>query len=272
LDTGRALPTVEELCQEWHRGLGGAPGSPLSGIFLSQIDSTQRLARTLLDQCVHEDEGPLPFVVAAVEQTAGRGREGRSWSSAAGSGLYASLVTPVAARERLQELPLRTAAALAELAATTIRGECRIKWPNDLLVGRRKLGGILVDAVTPPSPAESWAIVGFGLNFATPDAALVPEATSLLEEVRRAGGDPPSFSHFVVEAISAVWRAVGDDTTGWVERFARLSAHRDGDPIRFAVAGEVVEGTFRGFDEHGFLKLETASGERRIRSGEIYSW
>lgn len=263
---------MEELCQEWQRGLGGAPGSPLSGIFLSQVDSTQRLARTLLDQCVHEDEGPLPFVVAALEQSAGRGRQGREWWSPPGSGLYASLVIPVPSHERLQELPIRTAAALASLASAMLGGECRIKWPNDLFVGRRKLGGILVDAVTPPSPADSWAIVGFGLNYETPEPTLLPDATSVLQEAGRTGTAPPPFARFVVEAISAVWRAVTSDEPGWVENFSVLSAHRAGDAIRFRLDGEVVEGRFGGFDAHGFLRLETAAGMRLIRSGEVFSW
>lgn len=269
---GRPAPTVEQLCQEWQRGLGGAAGSPLSGIFVSRLDSTQRLARTLLDQCVHEDEGPLPFVVAALEQSAGRGRQGREWWSPAGSGLYASLVIPVAEPERLQELPLRTAAALASFVSADVHGECRIKWPNDLVVGRLKLGGILVDAVTPPSPAESWAIVGFGLNYQTPSAAQLPGATSVFEEAVRARVEAPPFARWVVAGISAVWEAVTSSETDWVQRFARLSAHRAGDKIRFGLEGEKVAGVFGGFDEHGFLRLETASGVRRIRSGEIYSW
>ena len=268
----RAIPTTEQLCQAWQRGLGGAPGSPLSGIFVSRLDSTQRLARTLLDQCVHEDEGPLPFVVAALEQTAGRGRQGRAWRSPAGSGLYASLVIPVGASDRLQELPLRTAAALALFASAAIHGECRIKWPNDLVVGRLKLGGILVDAVTPPSPAESWAIVGFGLNYRTPDRAQDPDATSVFEEAVRGRVEAPAFARWVVDGISAVWQAVTSPDADWVERFAGLSAHRAGDRIRFGVDGAEVEGLFGGFDERGFLKLGTASGVRLVRSGEIYSW
>ncbi|MBP9144620.1 MAG: biotin--[acetyl-CoA-carboxylase] ligase [Thermoanaerobaculia bacterium] len=264
--------TVEELCQEWKRGLGGASGSPLNGLFLSRVDSTQRLARTLLDQCVHEDEGPLPFVVAALEQSAGRGRQGREWRSPPGSGLYASLVIPVPGGDRLQELPIRSAAALAEFASARIQGECRIKWPNDLVVGRHKLGGILVDAVTPPSPAESWAIIGFGLNYRTPARALVPDATSVFEEAVRGRIEAPPFARWVVEGVSAVWEAVTSAEGDWAERFARLSAHRAGDTIRFRLDGKEVEGTFGGFDEHGFLRLETASGVRRIRSGEIYSW
>lgn len=270
--TLRTVPTVEQLCQEWQRGLGGAAGSPLSGIFLSRVDSTQRLARTLLDQCVHEDEGPLPFVVVALEQWAGRGREGREWWSPAGSGLYASLVIPVTETGRLQELPIRAAAALAGFVSATIHGDCRIKWPNDLVVERHKLGGILVDAVTPPSPADSWAIVGFGLNYQTPNAGLVPNATSVFEEAVRARIEAPPFARWVVDGISAVWEAVTSAETDWVERFALRSAHRAGDTIRFGLDGEQLEGVFDGFDEHGFLKLETASGARRIRSGEVFSW
>lgn len=264
--------TVEELCQEWQRGLGAAPGSPLSGLFLSRVDSTQRLARTLLDQCVHEDEGPLPFVVTALEQSAGRGRQGREWWSPAGSGLYASLVVPVADRDRLQELPLRTAAALASFVSARIHGDCRIKWPNDLVVERLKVGGILVDAVTPPSPADAWAIIGFGMNYQTPVAAFLPDATSVFEEAVRARVEAPPFARWVVEGISAVWEAVTSVERDWVSRFALLSAHRAGDVIRFRVDGAEVEGVFGGFNENGFLRLETAVGIRLIRSGEIYAW
>lgn len=189
-----------------------------------------------------------------------------------GSGLYASLVIPVTETGRLQELPIRAAAALAGFVSATIHGDCRIKWPNDLVVERHKLGGILVDAVTPPSPADSWAIVGFGLNYQTPNAGLVPNATSVFEEAVRARIEAPPFARWVVDGISAVWEAVTSAETDWVERFALRSAHRAGDTIRFGLDGEQLEGVFDGFDEHGFLKLETASGARRIRSGEVFSW
>ncbi len=264
--------TVEELSQEWTRGIGGAPGPPVNGIFVSCVDSTQRLARTLLDQCVHEDEGPLPFVVTALAQSAGRGRGGREWWSPAGSGLYASLVLPVPDGERLQELPIRAVTALVEFTNETLAGNCRIKWPNDLFVQRGKLGGILVDAVSPPPPAESWAIVGFGLNYSVPGSGRLAGATSLLEEADRLGAAAPPFPRFAVGAIDAVWRALTSAEPGWPARYMRLAAHREGDPIRFRLGESEVEGRFGGFDEHGFMKLETASGVRLIRSGEIYSW
>jgi BirA family biotin operon repressor/biotin-[acetyl-CoA-carboxylase] ligase len=149
---------------------------------------------------------------------------------------------------------------------------CRIKWPNDLFVDRRKLGGILVDAITPPRPADSWAIIGFGINYATPASGQLHGATSLLDEAARVGAAAPGFSAFAVGAIEAVWRAATGDASDWPARYMRFAAHRKGDPIRFMLDEGEVQGIFGGFDEHGFLKLETASGVRLIRSGEIYSW
>ena len=109
-------------------------------------------------------------------------------------------------------------------------------------------------------------------ELVVPNVARLPGATSVFEEAVRARVEAPPFARWVVEGITAVWEAVTSVEADWVERFALLSAHRPGDTIRFGLAGEEIEGAFGGFDERGFLKLETASGERRIRSGEIYSW
>lgn len=266
------MPTLESLTREWQQGLGGASGSPLNGLFVSRVDSTQRLARLLLDQCVHEDEGPLPFVVVALEQTAGRGRQGRSWESSAGAGLYASLVFPVASPDRLQLLPQRVATALAEYLGRASGRPCRIKWPNDLVFDRMKAGGILVDASIPPQPAESWAVVGFGLNFRTPETQFVAAATSVTEEAEKSATEIPTFERFVVEAVTAVWQAVQGTVEDWAERYRSLSAHQVGDEMRFGVGDEVLVGRFDGFDESGFLRLATDSGSRIVRSGEVFAW
>lgn len=267
-DTSRV--GVRDLARSWSAERSDHP--ELTAVFVSEVDSTQRLARTLLDQCVHEDEGPLPFVVAALAQSAGRGRHGRSWWSPRGAGLYASLVLPVAGSRALQELPLRTATALAEYLSSILGERCSIKWPNDLIVERRKIGGILIDAVSPPAPAERWAIVGVGLNFRDPEERGTGAATSVVEEAKSIGRDFPSFDQFVADVIASVWRALGSQSSDWVERFVRLSAHRPGDTLRFRAGDEDVEGRFVGFDEQGFLKIETANGPRVVRSGEVFSW
>ncbi len=72
-----------------------------------------------------------------------------------GLGVWASLAVPVADRERLQALPMRVAVALADVVARVGGAACRLKWPNDLVIGRRKLGGILIDAVSRHDGATS---------------------------------------------------------------------------------------------------------------------
>ena len=266
--------TVGSLAAVWRAHSAALSPAELNPIFVSSLGSTQVLAQALVKRCVHEDEGPLPFVVAAIEQTAGRGRQGRGWSSPRGGGLYASLVLPVTESERLQEFPLRTATALAEFLNGHLRHECRIKWPNDLVVGRRKIGGILVDALTPPSPAETWAIVGMGVNFLTPSILGGEMATSILEEGCATGLPDSGYEALVANAVVAVWNALHSASDDWVERFRKLSAHAPGEEIRFRTANEEVRGIFDGFDDRGFLLLRAGKNgaQRVVRSGEVFSW
>ena len=266
--------SVSRLAEAWETVRPALDPPELTAIFASTLPSTQALAHSLVKQCVHEDEGPLPFAIAALEQTQGHGRHGRGWSSPAGGGLYASLVLPVESPARLQQFPLRTATALAEFLNERLGGRCRIKWPNDLVVGRRKIGGILVDAITPPAPATTWAILGMGVNFLTPPVLGGGMATSLLEEAAVPGGLEQELPGLLVRAISTVWSAVHSEEEDWVERFVRLTAHEPGEKLRFRAATEEVAGTFAGFDAHGFLRLQSDSGDeiRVVRSGEIFAW
>lgn len=265
---------VADLAAAFEKGRHSLAPGELTSIFVSSLPSTQALAHSLVAQCVHEDEGPLPFAIAALEQTEGSGRHGRGWTSPAGGGLYASLVLPVPSSERLQQYPVRTATALAEFLNECIRGECRIKWPNDLVVGRRKIGGILVDVMSPPPPATPWAILGLGVNFLTPSVLGGGVATSLLEEAASAGRLEEEFPRLLVRAIAAVWNALHSETDDWVERFARLTAHQPGEKLSFRAANEEISGTFAGFDRHGFLRLTEEEGDavRVVRSGEIFAW
>jgi BirA family biotin operon repressor/biotin-[acetyl-CoA-carboxylase] ligase len=149
-------------------------------------DSTNSRARELA-----EAGAPGGTVVTAAEQTAGRGRQGRSWTAPPdGALLYSAIVRPLDRGHGL--LPLAAAVAACEAAEELEDGlECRIKWPNDVWVGERKLAGILIEA----RPQDGWAVVGVGLNLAIAEHEFPPElrdtATSLTggpsaEEARRA--------------------------------------------------------------------------------------
>lgn len=263
--------SVAALAAAWSGFRHEIPAWDLNLALLSSTDSTQRLARTLLDQSLQEGDEPLPFVVAALRQSAGRGRQGREWWSPPGGGIYASLVVPVDDADDLAAVPLRAAVSLAEYLGALLPAGCRIKWPNDLVVERRKVGGLLVDAVfASESPGRPWAVLGFGLNLKLPSGeGRPPAATSVSEELHAA---PPSLPDFAAQALAAVWRGRALSRDEAVARFSRLSAHREGENLRCRVGDQELSGRFLGFDARGFLRLDTERGESIVRSGEVFAW
>lgn len=212
-------------------------------------DSTNERARALA-----EAGAPHGTIVTAGEQTAGRGRQGRTWTAAAGEALLLSaIVRGLEPRHAL--LPLMAALAVCETAEAVAPVRCRIKWPNDVWVERRKVSGILVEA----RPAAGWAVVGIGLNTAVtrfPDE-LLETATSL-----RLGS--PWDALAPLAAALERWTSAGADEVlpAWRERDALL-----GSEVRW----EGGEGTARGVDDGGSLLVETRDGELlTLGAGEVH--
>lgn len=246
------------------------PGSPNRPdlVLVDSIGSTQQWARVLLDRCLADEDEPEPFLCAALEQSAGQGRDRRVWSSALG-GIYATLVSRPASLEALQALPARTAIALAGVVNPILGGSCRIKWPNDLVVGKRKLGGILVDAVT-PSEGAPWALVGFGINHSQRDFGAASDvATSLAAEVKL---HLPFYEDLFAAVLAAVSQAAAASTDDWLESYRALSIHDAGDTLRARLPDRTIEGRFVGFDRNGFLELDAPEGRVVVRAGEVFSW
>jgi BirA family transcriptional regulator, biotin operon repressor / biotin---[acetyl-CoA-carboxylase] ligase len=235
-------------------------------VLLEQVGSTNLLARSILREYVKECEEMPPVLVVAWEQTAGRGRQGRSWSSPPGRGVYATLAFQVAAPEELQALPLLAGVGLSRTLDRLLPVPCRLKWPNDLLVGRRKIGGILIETVVQPDECVA-AVLGFGVNLDLGEDELPDErATSL----RLEGGAPVSLAELTWELATGLERELAHrgDPAYAVEAYRERSVHRPGDHLVVRMDGrldgEVVEGTFAGFDEHGLLLLDPVGG----RAGE----
>lgn len=235
-------------------------------ILLSVVDSTNRLAARIVRDFAREEGAPPAVDLVAFSQAAGRGRDGRSWSSPPGAGVYATAIrtVPIA---RLQLVPLVTGVALAQTLNRRLDGRCRLKWPNDLVVDGRKLGGILVEAA---SRGETTAavLVGFGVNVAADVATLAAPAPTSVE---RESGRAVPLAPLCEDLLAAVDAGLAADEPSHqvVARYRALSAHRAGDRLVCRVGGEVLEGTFRDLDEHGFLRLEVAGGERRLAAGEV---
>lgn len=253
-------------------------------VLLAGPGSTNTLARRVVDEYLQEDMVLPPAVFVAWEQTAGRGRHGRSWASPPGAGAWVTMIRPLAAVADLAVLPLLVPLGLCDALDRHLPEgrECRVKWPNDLVVGGRKLGGVLLDGVAPRGGEETdgAAVIGFGVNLLQDEEALAALGGGTAE-----GGTGLAATSLAVESGAAVAaeQVVWDLVAGVAARLAEVgdpeaavaayrarSAHRAGDALRCRAGDEILEGRFRGFDGRGFLRLElTAPGGGRERGEEV---
>jgi BirA family biotin operon repressor/biotin-[acetyl-CoA-carboxylase] ligase len=215
---------------------------------------------------------PEGTLVWALEQTAGRGRRGRVWSSPIGN-LYVSLILR-------PDCPVSRAVQLGFAAALAVGGALRTilpaveavayKWPNDVLVNGRKLAGILLEAETTTPGRLAFVVLGVGINLLTsPDGAEFP-ATSVAEE--GLGALPPLV---MLEAFTeqfqswyARWRAEGFAPlrSAWLTD----AAISRGEPIRVRLEAATLQGRFGDLDNEGNLVLDCAGRCRRIAAGEVF--
>lgn len=240
------------------------PGADRAAVAILQtVDSTNALCRRVAEASRSAGRQLPRLVVAARRQTAGRGRRGRRWQSPPGGGDQQADVD-AAGPAWLARLPLAVPVALCEALSEPTGGRCRIKWPNDLVVDGRKLGGVLIETVG----GGGGAVVGFGVNCALPGGQPLADPAVALAEL---GAEPPvperlAF-HLAVAVLDAVDRPL--DPAQLVERYRRLSAHRRGDSLRWHDGERWIAGSFDGFDDDGRLRLATAGGLRLVAAGEL---
>lgn len=281
MDNPAAMPFADFVAQLLRLQTEGPAPLPANLVVLPRTPSTNLLGRRMARDYFAEGVAPPPALVVAWEQTAGRGRRGRSWASPPGHGVYASLVIPVAGAERLYTLPLLAAVALCRAVDRHLPDggpRCRLKWPNDLLVvggadGGRKLGGLLIE-VERGEDGEAAAVIGFGINHRPApetEAAAGPRGVAALAAE---SSDPASLA-VLVRDLSAALEAelvhLGDDTYA-AREYQALSAHRPGERMSCRDGGRTVEGTFLGFDRRGFLRLRPAGTdgeELHLAAGEV---
>jgi BirA family transcriptional regulator, biotin operon repressor / biotin---[acetyl-CoA-carboxylase] ligase len=212
------------------------------------------------------------LVVVAREQTAGRGRQRRAWSSPRDAGVYMSVV--LRPRLRADEWPL-LALASALAASDALEEACGlrtdIKWPNDLLSGGRKLCGILAETVE--SGRGRACVVGIGINLkadAYPDA-LRASATSTEEETG-ARADTDSLIESLVRAVARRYARLQseDGAPATLREWRARSSYAQGKRVRVRLDGESFEGVTRGLEPDGALRVELEGGAVRIvRAGDV---
>jgi BirA family biotin operon repressor/biotin-[acetyl-CoA-carboxylase] ligase len=199
-----------------------------------------------------------PGVVVADEQTAGQGRFGRRWHSACGAGLWVSIALPPRGVTPALTLALGLAAAEAITAVAGVA--CDLRWPNDILLGGKKCGGVLVQVY------QAAAVAGIGINVnqtAFPEE-LAPAATSLRLET----GREHSREDLLAELLRAVDRhleLLARQGPGAVlDRFARTSSYIRGRRVAVEAGGQILRGSTDGLDPSGFLWLRLEDGSRRL--------
>ncbi len=215
-------------------------------LHLASISSTNERARELA-----AGGAPHGTLVTAREQTAGRGRQGRAWSTPPGRALAMSLVL----HDPPALLPLSAAVAVAETAGDG----ALIKWPNDVLLGGRKVAGILVEARAGGNGFE-WAVLGIGINVAAVD---FPE--ELRETATSLGLDPADVERFLERLLVSLttWLAAPAESvlTAWRARDALLGS---------AISWNGGAGTAAGVNDDGRLLVDTESGLATLDAGEVH--
>jgi BirA family biotin operon repressor/biotin-[acetyl-CoA-carboxylase] ligase len=218
-------------------------------------DSTNARARELA-----LGGAPDGTIVTAAEQSAGRGRQGRSWAAPAGRALLLSaIVRDLSRRDAL--LPLAVPVAVAEACDAFAGGRCDIKWPNDIWVDGRKLAGILLEG----RPQEGWAVIGIGLNVGTAAEEFPEELRETATSLAIAGGEDPGLESVLAAVVEQLGKRLSSNAAeildAWRARDLLL-----GQTVRWNGG----EGTAAGLDDSGALLVDTADGRVALDAGEVH--
>ncbi|PWS35272.1 biotin--[acetyl-CoA-carboxylase] ligase [Falsiroseomonas bella] len=229
----------------------------------AELPSTSDLLRRLA--AAGEPEG---LAVLARRQTAGRGRDGRSWQSPEGNLYISLLLRPDAPAAAAPRFALLGGVALAEALSGFMadRAAIRLKWPNDLLLGGAKLAGMLCEGAAHDGRIE-WIVLGLGANLAV--APQLPDRPTTCLGQHAPAPDPEAAAVALIRAVDTWQRRISAEgirplLDAWQQRGPQPGARLT---LRTG-AGETT-GLYRGLDADGALLLETDGRTRRFATGEL---
>jgi len=218
--------------------------------------------------------GALSEVFLAEYQTAGRGRRGRAWQASPGGAICLSLSWT------FREVPRDLGALSLVIGVCALRAlrelgvvGAGLKWPNDLLLGERKLGGVLIE-LRAESAGPACVVIGIGLNVALGTALLqrISETGMAATDLRSAGLAQASRNSVAAALVSACLRGLRaferEGLTPFIAEWQAADALR-GRPVDVSAADGIAHGLARGVDVHGALLLETPQGVRRFIAGDV---
>ncbi len=236
-------------------------------VFLDTVGSTNdELKRRAVNEAA-----PEGTVVWASKQTAGKGREKRHWVSKRGNMYVSVLFRPNCFLRNAAQLGFFPVIAAFETLEHMIKKSKTLsyKWPNDLLLNSKKVGGTLLEAGTKRKTITEWVVVGFGLNLEhSPDNVRFP-ATSIKDELDE--------DIEIKEIVQLYLRNLANLYVNWQEEGFKpirkswlASAYGLNKPLSIMIGTSRISGLFRDLDEDGTLIVETGDGLRRIAAGDVY--
>ncbi len=227
-------------------------GLPIGARIMHQeeVDSTnQRALERLQDgRSQHGD------ILVADRQTAGRGQAGRDWQSATPDGLWMSLT--LLGEPAVTPLSFLPAIALCDYLCRDLGLNAHLKWPNDVLVGDRKIAGILVEGSRTPKGIQGWVVgLGLNLNQLTFPGELEGRATSVRLCCGRAPSSPEALLA-ILGWLNGTWASGGDLVEAWMQR-SRLPGHT----LTMTIRGQPCTVCVTGLTPEGYLLLRHADGQ-----------
>lgn len=235
--------------------------------YFNTIDSTNTRAKEMAAQ-----GAPHGTVLIADSQTGGRGRMGRSFHSPAGRGIYLSmLLRPKCLAKELMHLTCAAAVAAADgiQAATGLRPG--IKWTNDLVIGKKKLGGILTELSLDGSGNVEYAVVGIGINCNQNTDDFPEEIKQIATSLQLATGKTINRAAVIAQILVALQNMSESlqDPAATLDRY-RTDCITLGQEISLVRGGEVRHGKALDVDNQGALVVEFADGSKQtVQSGEV---
>ena len=235
--------------------------------YFTTIDSTNTRAKEMAAQGV-----PHGTVLIADSQTGGRGRMGRSFHSPAGCGIYLSMILrPDCPAKDLMHLTCATAVAAADgiQAATGLRPG--IKWTNDLVVGKKKLGGILTELSLDGSGNVEYAVIGIGINCNQNSEDFPEEIKQIATSLQLATDKPINRAAVIAQILVALQKMSEtlQNSAATLDRY-RADCITIGQEISLVRGDEVRHGKALDVDHEGALVVEFADGTRQaVQSGEV---
>ena len=234
--------------------------------YFPTIDSTNTYAKQLA-----RDGAPEGTIVIADHQTGGRGRMGRSFSSPAGMGIYLSVILrPDCLPEALMHLTCAAGLAASDAVCAVTDRRPGIKWTNDLILARRKLGGILTElSVDAHTRKVEWAIIGIGINCCQRPEDFPPEIQEIAISLGLSPADRPRLIAALIQTLCTTNHGILTKKAEIMEQF-RARCVTIGQEISILRGDQVSHGTALSVDDEGGLLVRLTDGSlTTVTSGEV---